>query len=138
MTAPRYNGKMITVTLRQLRRRARLTASSVTVAIAVALFATCVSAAEMTPEQKACCAAMAHDCGHMAIETSCCAGEVHTDTGLVAAKLTVSTSPAGTLIPTTATPTVLAVPNGRFRIADRSPLRSTNVPTYLFVSSFRI
>jgi hypothetical protein len=110
----------------------------VTAAFAFALFATCLSSAEMMPEQKACCAAMAHNCGQTAVETSCCAGEVQSDAGLVAARPTFSTFSLGILMPVIAAPTVLAIPNGHSWITDRSPLRSTNVPTYLFVSSFRI
>jgi hypothetical protein len=129
---------MTRVILRHLRQRARLPVSSVTAAFALALFATCLSSAEMTPEQQVCCAAMAHDCGHMAVEASCCAGDVQPDTALAAARPTFSTFSFGVLMPVIAAPTVLATPTGCSCSADRSPLRSPNVPTYLFVSSFRL
>ena len=130
---------MTTVILRRLRRHARLPVSSVTAAFAYALFATCLSSAEMTPEQQACCAAMAHDCGHMAPEVSCCAGEGQPDTALAAAKPTSSTLSFGALMPVIAAPTVVpaTLPERSSRV-DRSPLRSPNIPTYLFVSSLRL
>ena len=41
--------------------------------LAIVLSANCVSAQDLTPEQKACCAAMKHDCERMAGQMDCCA-----------------------------------------------------------------
>jgi hypothetical protein len=57
-----------TVTLRRLRP---LLVLALVVAIAGTSWAKCVSG-ELTPEQKACCASMGHDCGPAGVEMGCC------------------------------------------------------------------
>lgn len=107
-------------------------------AIAVAVLGTCVIGAQ-TPEQKACCAAMQHGCGEMALATSCCAGERQTDPGMVVAKAAATLfaldSPVGTaaafLVP-------IASDAARAFGLDTVTVEPPGVPTYLLVSSFRI
>ena len=59
---------------RGLRMR-RATAAAVTLAMAVVVSVNCFAARNVTPEERACCAAMKHDCGATAIEKQCCSGE---------------------------------------------------------------
>ena len=126
------------VVLRSLRRRTRLAASVLTVAITLLLFATCLSGVEMTPEQKACCAAMAHDCGEMAFEKSCCIGEGPNDDGLVAVKATFAAFPPAIVVAVLDMPATPFVATSRVARAEPSTLRPPGIPTYLFVSSFRL
>lgn len=126
------------VVLRSLRRRTRLAASVLTVAMTLVLVATCLAAVEMTPEQKACCAAMAHDCGEMAFEKSCCIGEGPNDDGLVAVKATFAAFPPAIVVAVLDMPATLFAPASRFAATDRAPVKPPGIPTYLFVSSFRL
>lgn len=48
------------------------------VAITGAAWAECLSAGELTPEQKACCAVMGHDCGAAGVAMECCSTEPQT------------------------------------------------------------
>jgi hypothetical protein len=59
---------------RGLRMR-RATAGAVTLAMAVVVSFNCFAGRDLTPEERACCAAMEHDCGATAIEKQCCSGE---------------------------------------------------------------
>jgi len=92
----------------------------------------------MTPEQKACCAAMAHDCGEMAFEKSCCIGEGPNDDGLVAVKATFAAFPPAIVVAVLDMPATPFVATRRVARTEPSTLRSPGIPTYLFVSSFRI
>lgn len=129
---------MTTVVLRSLRRRTRLTASAVTAVFGAMLFVTCVSAAQMTPAQKACCAAMQHDCGAMSVEASCCKGETDADHSLGAVKPTFATFAFATVTAIIDVPPTPDTSTSRFARAEPSALRPPGIPTYLFVSSFRI
>ena len=53
----------------------RTTAGAVTLAMAVVISLNCFAARNVTPEERACCAAMKHDCGATALEKQCCSGE---------------------------------------------------------------
>ena len=55
------------------RTRRALSAMQMMV-IAVVVSASCLAGGQ-TPEQRACCAAMGHDCGGAAMEAVCCTGE---------------------------------------------------------------
>lgn len=129
---------MTLVVLRSFRRRMRLAASAVTAALCVMLFVTCVSAAQMTPAQKACCAAMRHDCGEMARDASCCTGETQADRSLVAAKPTSVALPIALLMAVLDMPRAPVASTRRVARAEPSALKPPGIPTYLFVSSFRI
>jgi hypothetical protein len=125
------------VVLRSLRRRTRLTASAVTAVFGAMLVVTCVSA-QMTPEERACCAAMHHDCGAMALEASCCTGETDADHSLGAVKLTSATFALAIVTAILDLPATPATSTSRFARTEPSALKPPRVPTYLFVSSFRI
>ena len=125
--------------LRRLRHHARLAASASMVAMAFVVFATCVSAAKMTPEQRLCCEAMHHDCGEAAVQMSCCGGKADQDRSLVAAKATAAPAPSTVLV---AILTTVYEPPFSLEsltwVSDTSSPSPPGVPTYLFVSSFRI
>ena len=109
------------------------------VAMAFVVFATCVSAATMTPKQRACCEAMHHDCGEAAVQMSCCGGKADQDQSLVAAKATAAPGPSTVLVAMLTT--VYESPSSlesRSSVSDTSSPSPPGVPTYLFVSSFRL
>ena len=100
--------------------------------------ATCVSAAQMTPEQHACCEAMRHDCGKAAVQMSCCGGRVDQDQTLAAAKTTATPVPSPVLVAILAIVYEPPSLDSRTWVSDTSSPSPPGVPTYLFVSSFRI
>ncbi|MGH6691162.1 MAG: hypothetical protein ACREF4_10865 [Gammaproteobacteria bacterium] len=92
----------------------------------------------MTPEQMACCAGIHGDCD-MAISTPCCGGETPATGGVIATKPSVAFAPVAALLAVLATPAIPAlVAGGTFAPSDHSATSPPGVPTYLFVSSFRI
>jgi hypothetical protein len=108
-------------------------------ALAVVSSATCFAAAEMTPAQKACCAAMNGDCGEMAVGKGCCTSD----------SPNIASLPSSTLLSRLAQPALVLVslpatqpdlPN-LFRTShlfDSRAAKSSSPPTYLLVSVFRI
>ena len=58
-----------------MKRANRPITWALTVAFAVMLSANCVTGAEMTEAQMACCATMGSECGHRAQDDSCCSAE---------------------------------------------------------------
>ena len=53
-------------------RAMRPLAAAIVVVIVGALSASCLAAERLTPEQRACCAAMKHNCGKLALTEGCC------------------------------------------------------------------
>lgn len=104
------------------------------VMLAATTGATCLSAAQQTPAERACCAAMAHACGDMTLESACCATEAASDYALVAA----SPLPPALPVPVLDESIGFIAPAVRLGVRDTSRARPPGVPTYLFVSSFRI
>lgn len=99
----------------------------------------CLMASEMTEAQKACCAAMKHDCGSASVERDCCAAESHDLAGLV------STTPTSLLVALplvatilTATEPALATSVRVSAAAHSDASKPSSRPTYLFISVFRI
>ena len=92
----------------------------------------------MTPEQQVCCASMQHTCGEMAIETSCCTGERQPSAGMVGATTASATLAAASPTAVIAALPVPAAPAGVAFVVDAAPVRPPGVPTYLFISAFRI
>ena len=124
---------------RGFRAMRRLVANAVVVAVVVMLSANCLGADVMTPAQKACCAAMAHDCGHMALTEVCCTGQAQEHQGIASA--------SRAEVATTAVPVLLAVleqpgpltGNGQtVSLVSETPVKPPGTSTYLLVSSFRI
>lgn len=95
--------------------------------------ATCLAAVSQTAAQRACCAAMAHECGDMALESACCATPAGSDYALIGIPPVPVALPTATLDDTSG-----LVPPPRRAAYDASPVRPPGIPTYLFVSSFRI
>lgn len=121
-----------------LSRRLRGVASVVVFAFAVASSAECAWRAYMTPEQMPCCAGVHGDCD-MAISTPCCGGETPATDGVLATKPLVAFVPVAALLAVLATPTIPApIAGGTFAAPDHSAASPPGVPTYLFVSSFRL
>jgi hypothetical protein len=117
--------------------RLRPIASTLMLAFAVLSSAECLTAG-LKPEQKACCAAMQHHCGEMAIESSCCSGEVEGLQGFTATKPSVDVIPVVALVAMLTTPSPPIAIAQRATVTELSSTGPPGVPTYLFVSSFRI
>ena len=110
--------------------------------LAVILFATAsvdaCAAASQTQTEAACCAAMAHACGAMAITTPCCTGSGHTERGLIAAGIAKTlVAPSLSFVLTHAL-AGLDTPAQGLAAFRRVQIRPPGVPTYLLVSSLRI
>ena len=116
----------------------RPVASFLMLVLAVGSLAACIRGAAMTAEQMACCAAMHGDC-EMAIASPCCGGETQDGQSLVATKPAVGFVPVAPLLAILSTPPVIlrALPRNLVP-AETSSTGPPGVPTYLFVSSFRL
>jgi len=101
--------------------------------------ATCVLGADMTEAQKACCAAMNHDCGAMALEQDCCVTDSPNLAGLTSAPpISVLAPPALVAVNSiepAPEPTVSFFASAVFDVGAPKP---SSRPTYLFVSVFRL
>jgi hypothetical protein len=122
-----------------MRPAGRILAATVALALILVSSVTCLLGAQMTPAQKACCAAMNHDCGAMALETGCCATEAPNLTSLASGTLTsqvaspdvvMSSLSVADLLPPVPFRTSVALGSDTPRYASRS--------THLLVSVFRI
>jgi hypothetical protein len=92
----------------------------------------------MAPEQMACCAGMHGDCD-MAISTPCCTGATPATNGVLATKPSVAFVAMAALLAVLTTPTLpVPIALGTSAASDHSAAGPPGVPTYLFVSSFRI
>ena len=124
-----------------MRRRARLclrtAASLLLLLLALEPVVECGVEA-MTPEQHACCAAMKGEC-KKSIAPHCCGGAVESSPSVAAMKGSEGVVPAAVLV-AILTPPPIAPPTTR-HLLDAPGASSSGppgVPTYLFVSSFRI
>ena len=121
---------------RGMTRAGRLLSWMLAFALMVMPSAMCVLGSTIMQSQKACIAAMDHDCGAV-IQQGCCATERSNLTSLA------SSTPASQL----ASPSAVVVslppaepkPPAYVGVAFAArPLTASNIPTYLFVSAFRI
>lgn len=121
-----------------LRRTVRSLAGLLILALAVVSLVQCAFGNTKTAKPMLCCAAMHHDCGEMAV-LSCCTGHVQQVQGVVATKSTVACVPVAALLAVLVTPPPggSSLPRASFTVESRSA-GPPGVPTYLFVSSFRI
>jgi hypothetical protein len=121
-----------------LRARRRIPAVAVAAALGTMLFATCLSATALPEKANACCAAMQHDCSGASMESSCCA------VSSAATRAVMPARPADhqPLVALSALTLLYSVDDPSLRTQRwRGPHVSPSppgVPTYLFVSSFRI
>ena len=121
-----------------VKRMSRQVGSLLMLAIAVASSSECLTTAQNTPVEHACCVGMKGTCD-MAIGASCCPNEKTETLGVIATK------PQFKLIPGPPLVAILSTsPPAKYRQSSNSltPKLSSSgppgVPTYLFVSSFRI
>lgn len=117
----------------------RPVAAAMMFAVFAMLSASCLAAENMTPAQKACCAAMDHDCGHMAITEGCCPGYTQEDTSLSpAGRVDVATPVPPVLIAVLDLPEPASQAAGVVAPASTMPVKPPGTSTYLVVSSFRL
>jgi hypothetical protein len=91
-----------------------------------------------TAAPMACCAAMHGECGHMAI-SSCCPPATQNVPALVATKPTVVSAPVAALLAVLPALTLVISSGPRpLFAADARSAGPPGVPTYVFVSSFRV
>lgn len=112
---------------------------SLVVAIGGAAWAECVTE-DLTPEQKACCAAMGHDCGAAGAEMGCCPTEPQTQDRAQATGVKSDLIPPALL---TGPLALLPEPHVRLRAVtaasfDRETLKLPDRPAYLLLSVFLI
>ena len=107
-------------------------------ALAVVPSAVCVLSAHMTEAQRACCAAMNHDCGADAVKQDCCASKdqslVEFISGPPAFQVAV---PAPVVNIAASEPSPVARVGPSAALAPRAPNPSSS-PTYLLLSVFRL
>lgn len=125
-----------------MRRRTRRIGWTLAVAFAVALSARCATSAEMTEAEKACCAAMGHDCGRMAQKEDCCSHQSPTMQQFFATAKgggLALTAPSPVLLPFALSPATLQVSNrGDFGQLAQTSLKPARVPQYLLTSALLI
>ncbi|MCR4340634.1 MAG: hypothetical protein NUW01_12205 [Gemmatimonadaceae bacterium] len=112
---------------------------SLVIAMTGAALAECVTE-DLTPEQKACCAAMGHNCGAAGAEMECCAAEPQTQDRVQASGV----KPYA-VAPVLVTGPFALLPEPRVRLHAvaavsfaREALTSPDRPTYLLFSVFLI
>jgi hypothetical protein len=120
-------------------RRGRFVAWALALALAVVSSATCLLGAETTEAQRACCAAMNHDCGGMSVEQDCCAGESPNVASVT------SSLPMSLLAPPVQVAVNIIAPRPEAIVLtfgssalDAGAPKPSSRPTYLFVSVFRL
>jgi hypothetical protein len=120
------------------KRAVRSLAGLLILALAVVSFVQCAFGSAKTARLMTCCAAMHGECGHVAI-SSCCPPETQNVLGLVATKSTVAPAPVAVLLAVLPAPTraMSSGPRPLFA-ADARSAGPPGVPTYVFVSSFRV
>jgi len=74
------------VTLRRIRRHARLGSAGLVIALVVLVASTCLAAAESTSSPHACCAAMDDGCGEPELASACCEGAADSVQGIAVEK----------------------------------------------------
>ena len=124
--------------MRRLRTM-RLVAGAMTFAVAAVVSGSCLAAEHLTPAQRACCAAMAHDCGEMAMTAGCCSGqapEADSPTAANRVELAAPLVPAIVAMLDSLRPVGMAA--GIVRPASSTPVKPPGTSTYLIVSSFRL
>lgn len=122
---------------RVIRGTTKPAAAALVAAFALLFPLTCVTGPEMTPAQKACRAAMGHDCGPMA-QQGCCAIEVGQIDQFALTKKVTLNARAHCVTSTAIVEQIVDIsPAVRLRILDASH-RSRSAPTYLLDSALLI
>ncbi|HEY5619892.1 MAG TPA: hypothetical protein VIK60_18265 [Vicinamibacterales bacterium] len=124
---------------RRTRLSGRLLTWVLALAFALVSSATCILNTQMTEAQKACCAAMNHDCGAMAVKQDCCATEVQSLTHFIAgAPAFQLAAPAPVVMDVAFSEPPLAAHFSASAAFDPSAPNPSSSPTYLLVSVFRL
>lgn len=120
------------------RSRRPIRRGAVAVALCTMLFATCLTATELPAQAKACCAAMHHDCSGATMESACCAVSSAAAHAVMPAKAADRQATAG--LTAVALPRTVEHVSLRRQVRRGAPVSPSppGVPTYLFVSSFRV
>jgi hypothetical protein len=120
------------------KRTVRSLAGLLILALAVIPIVQCAFGDAKTATPMACCAAMHGECGHTAV-SSCCPPATQNVAGSVATKPTIAPAPVAMLLAVFPAP-ALAMSSGPRPLlaADARSAGPPGVPTYVFVSSFRI
>lgn len=137
MTSSASAPTMVSVGMRRVFRS--LLVLGLSVAIAGGAWAECLSS-ELTPEQKACCAAMNHDCGAAGVDMGCCTTESQTQDRLQTANVRPEVAAPALL---TGPLALLPEPHVRLHAVaaasfDRETLKLPHRPAYLLLSAFLI
>jgi hypothetical protein len=120
-------------------RRRPYIASGLMLAMTIVLATSCFAMRGKTPEDRACCAAMGHDCGALAFERQCCSGEATKLNAVAPATVMVAAAP-----PVAVLVAVLEEPSPGVRGLAASMLQAAGLikppgdPTYLLNSTLRI
>ena len=108
-------------------------------AVFAMLSARCLAAENMTPAQKACCAAMNHDCGHMTVTSGCCTADTDKDRNLSPVnRVDAASQVAPVLVAVLDAIEPIAKTTGLVTFARTRPVKPPGTSTYLLVSSFRL
>ena len=123
--------------VRRITGTTRFLTWALALALAVVSSVTCVLGAEVSQEQKACCAAMNHDCGAAAIEHDCCGTEAPAFTSLASGTAASPlAAPAPVVNVTDAASDCGSCLTASCLDTGASPF--SRRPTYLLVSVFRL
>jgi hypothetical protein len=123
-------------TMSGINVRRRVTAAGLALVLAVLSSATCLLGADASHTTMACCAAMSHDCGEMAVEMDCCAVVPAPSALSILASLIASLTPPPLVVISTFAQPEPSSPD--IWLADSNIPKSPSRPTYLVVSVFRI
>jgi hypothetical protein len=108
-------------------------------AFAVVLSGDCATGTDVTEAQKACCAAMGHNCGAMATKPGCCSVASQNVDQFIAAKQVSIARPLLVFSLLAVVPELPALSSILRRIRlNAIPLRLPGIPTYVLVSAFLI
>jgi hypothetical protein len=102
------------------------------------LFATCLTAAALPAKARACCSAMQHHCSGASMESSCCAVSSATTQAVVPARAPDSQRTIDVIAVTLRYAAEEGSIRPRSGCGGHVSPSPPGVPTYLFVSSFRI
>ena len=119
-------------------RSIRLVSTTLIAALALLSSVVCY-AGEMTQTEMSCCAAIAHDCGRMAVAHECCTTEApRAEQGSTVARVAIDPPVVLLVAVFTAPPVMETVSTSTFAAASLASIKPPGVPTYLAVSSLRI
>jgi hypothetical protein len=127
-----------TVVSKGARRRPYI-ASGLMLAMTIVLATSCFAMRGKTPEERACCAAMGHDCGALAFERECCSGEATKLNAVAPTTITVAvTAPAAVLVAVLEDPSPVVRGFAASMLHHGGLIKPPGDPTYLLNSTFRI